>query len=275
MRDPFRIDGPAVVSFSGGRTSAYMLRRILDAHDGVLPDGMHVVFTNTGKEREETLRFIADVSAQWGVRIRWVERDKKRKAGERWRETSFDTASRDGEPFAELIGHKKYLPNPIARFCTVALKVETLRDFMRAEAPGERWTNLVGLRYDEPARVSKIRARDHEEWDAAAPLFDAKVTKADVMAFWKAQPFDLALQPWESNCDLCFLKSREIRERIMRDRPDLAAWWIEQERAVSGRFRPHDPGYAAMSARVRSLPVLPMGLDTPDAGESVACACTE
>lgn len=30
-RDPFLIEGPAVISFSGGRTSGYMLRRILDA----------------------------------------------------------------------------------------------------------------------------------------------------------------------------------------------------------------------------------------------------
>src|SRR5690242_17474485 len=33
---PFQIEGPAVISFSGGRTSAYMLRRILD--EGVRPD---------------------------------------------------------------------------------------------------------------------------------------------------------------------------------------------------------------------------------------------
>lgn len=30
--DPFRLVPPAAVAFSGGRTSAYMLRRILDAH---------------------------------------------------------------------------------------------------------------------------------------------------------------------------------------------------------------------------------------------------
>ena len=58
--DPFRLDGPALVSFSGGRTSAYMLRRILDACGGRLPAGVHAVFANTGRERAETLRFVAD-----------------------------------------------------------------------------------------------------------------------------------------------------------------------------------------------------------------------
>jgi hypothetical protein len=38
MTDPFHIEGPAIINVSGGRTSALMLRRILDAHDGTLPD---------------------------------------------------------------------------------------------------------------------------------------------------------------------------------------------------------------------------------------------
>lgn len=36
MGDPFLIDGPAIVNFSGGRT--------LDAHRGELPADVHVVF---------------------------------------------------------------------------------------------------------------------------------------------------------------------------------------------------------------------------------------
>ena len=54
---PFRIQGPAIISFSGGRTSAYMLWRILQAHDGELPPDVHVIFANTGREMEGTLRF--------------------------------------------------------------------------------------------------------------------------------------------------------------------------------------------------------------------------
>jgi len=46
----FLITGPAVISFSGGRTSAYMLWRILQAHGGILPDDVVVCFANTGRE---------------------------------------------------------------------------------------------------------------------------------------------------------------------------------------------------------------------------------
>lgn len=56
MGHPFKIDdSPAVISFSGGRTSAYMLRRCLDA--GV-PDDCYVIFSNTGRELPETLDFV-------------------------------------------------------------------------------------------------------------------------------------------------------------------------------------------------------------------------
>ena len=46
--NPYLIHGPALISFSGGRTSGYMLKKILDAHSGLLPDDVHVTFANTG-----------------------------------------------------------------------------------------------------------------------------------------------------------------------------------------------------------------------------------
>ena len=38
MLNPYLIKGPALISFSGGRTSGYMLNHILEAHGGRLPD---------------------------------------------------------------------------------------------------------------------------------------------------------------------------------------------------------------------------------------------
>ena len=43
-----------------------MFRRILDAYDGRLPSDVIPVFANTGKEREETLRFVYECARSWG-----------------------------------------------------------------------------------------------------------------------------------------------------------------------------------------------------------------
>lgn len=243
VENPYCIEGPALISFSGGRTSAYMLYEILRAHGGKLPHDVHVTFANTGKEREETLRFVHDCATHWNVRVRWLEyRDlsieylhKRAGVEESFEEVGFNSASRNGEPFAALIARKKYLPNAVTRFCTVELKIRVMRDFGRAIGL-DSWDNVIGLRYDEGLRVLKALERNEtgkERFKAVMPLSKAKVTKRDVMAFWKAQPFDLGLQPYEGNCDLCFLKSRAKLATIMRENPGMADWWIEQERTVA------------------------------------------
>lgn len=230
MTDPFQIDGPAVISFSGGRTSGYMLRRILDAARTVDMDDVHVLFADTGKERAETYAFVRECAARWQVLIHWVERPGQ---------------------FTQLITDRKCLPNPVMRFCTQELKIRPMRDWMRGHGY-EHWTNVVGIRADEPRRVAKMKQANEsrsERWDIALPLAEAGVTVEDVNAFWRAQPFDLHLKPHEGNCDLCFLKGNDKVRNIVRDRPDLAAWWAEQEARIGGTFRADRPSYAAMLAQ--------------------------
>jgi hypothetical protein len=131
-RNPYRIDGPALISFSGGRTSGYMLRNILDAHGGTLPDDVHVVFANTGKEMPETLDFVQECGERWGVRITWLEwRDNE--AG--YDTVSHNSASRNGEPFKALIDKRGFLPNPVMRFCTQEMKVRPMQTLMLSLPP--------------------------------------------------------------------------------------------------------------------------------------------
>jgi hypothetical protein len=108
------------------------------------------------------------------------------------------------------------------------------------------------LRADEPRRVARMREatqKRQDRWDVALPLADAGVTLLDVNEFWSRQQFDLRLRPHEGNCDLCFLKGIGKRRQIIRDRPDLAEWWIEQERRTGGTFRADAPSYADLAAQ--------------------------
>lgn len=262
MSDPYLINGPALISFSGGRTSAYMLKMILDAHGGVLPDDVHVCFANTGKEREETLRFVHECATRWNVRVRWLEWRTRRVKDDdgntipftdRFDEVGFNSASRDGAPFAGLIRAKGYTPNAVTRFCTSELKVRVMKYFMQAQGY-DHWSNIIGLRHDEPRRVAKSRAPNRDRWTSILPLDDAKVTNRMVRAFWAEQDFDLQLLPFEGNCDGCFLKARPKLWEIERTAPGTLQWWSDMETGPGrGRFVT-EYSYAELMRDVRSQP---------------------
>lgn len=215
-----------------------MLKHILDAHGGTLPDDVHVCFANTGKEREETLRFVHECGTRWGVRVRWLEW-RARKRGDPWEggytEVGFNSASREGEPFAALLARKQYLPNSQMRYCTIELKIRVMANFMRAQGY-KRWVNAVGLRGDEMLRVFKALERNEQKKDpftAIMPMATqaaGMVRQADVQEFWRTQDFDLGLHSADGNCDLCFLKKRQSRARYIRQNPSAADWWIAAER---------------------------------------------
>ena len=283
--NPYLIEGPALISFSGGRTSAYMLHQIIQAHGGTLPDDVVVAFANTGKEREETLRFVHECGARWGVPIRWVE---WRPMPERFAEVGYNSAARDGEPFDGLIALRGRLPNPLQRFCSRELKVEPIKALCRSLG-WDRWANLIGLRHDEGHRVLKKYAENDKgghRWKSVMPLDKARVTKPEVRAFWLGQNadplhpiyplpqgFDLGLRDHEGNCDLCFLKSLGKLQAIIRANPGSEDWWIAKE-ADGNRFE-RDRSYAVIASATRAQPLLPFDDDEHDAECGLWCAPDE
>ena len=257
MRDPFKIDGPTCISFSGGRTSAYMLWRVLQSNGG-LPSDAVVCFANTGKEEEATLRFVRDCSIQWGVPIHWLEyRDNE----DGHAIVGFDSASRDGQPFEAIIRKRQYLPNPVTRFCTSELKIRPMYRFVRM-AGWQEWDQFIGIRADEHRRVSKIRARGHStettKETMCMPLADAGVSVHDVNAFWTAQSFNLELmtvngRTLAGNCDLCFLKPPAQRLSLISQKPERSIWWARMEslgiasKPSGARFCKDGPSYAELA----------------------------
>ena len=266
-----------MISFSGGRTSAYMLHQIVSAHGGGLPEDVAVAFANTGKEREETLRFVRECGTRWGVRIHWLEwRDSKHAP---YAEVGFNSASREGEPFQALIDKKQRLPNWQERWCTQHIKILPLSG-LAASLGWETgaYTEVIGLRYDEGHRILKGMANAEKFGRKCAyPLSSARVTKADVMAFWRAQDFDLGLEPWEGNCDLCFMKGRGIKKRIIRQNPGVAAWWANNESAhrgkqERGRFDRRD-SIAGLVEEVRQNPGLFDAIDEDEFDAECGLTC--
>jgi len=245
MNDPFKIDSPTCISFSGGRTSAYMLWRVLQSNGG-LPSDAVVCFANTGKEDEATLRFVRDCGERWGVKIHWLEYQP---GG--FDVSSFESASRDGEPFFRLIQKEQFLPSPVQRICTSRLKIRVMHKFLKSIGWDE-WDQMVGIRADEPSRVAKIRARPTPEGKHETmliPLSDAGLGVQDVNKFWNNQPFNLELSTFNGrtlagNCDLCFLKPAAQIQSLIAEKPERAIWWARMEDYARENFADKRSAYA-------------------------------
>jgi 3'-phosphoadenosine 5'-phosphosulfate sulfotransferase (PAPS reductase)/FAD synthetase len=208
-----------------------------------LPPEAHVCFANTGKEDDSTLQFVHDCETSWGIKINWLE---FRIDDPKFAVVDFDTASRDGRPFAELITKKNYLPNPVARFCTSELKVLTIDRYLKSIGVDE-YETMVGIRADEPRRAAKMRD------SKLTPLLTAGIYQEDVQEFWRQQQFDLGLRFADGvtslgNCDLCFLKGPKQIMSLVATKPARAVWWAQQEERINGTFRNDRPSYREMEA---------------------------
>lgn len=301
--DPYKIEGPALISFSGGRTSGYMLwqtlrRAELDGFPpGALWPNVHVTFANTGREDDRTLDFVRDCEMNWGIKIHWLQYRRRflpayrsedveritEKIRKEWGasfepangrkepgfvEVNYETAARQRDPFNESHPFANFLmmsgvPNVVTRMCSTELKIRVMKKWMLAQSYDE-WTNVVGIRADEPHRVAKMRTQPPERWDNQVPLADAGVSQADVLEFWQRQPFDLKLRhdeelgTYEGNCDLCMLKATSKKIRIARERPEALQWWEQIETVTGSAFN-----RGIELREIRRLALLPPALDRP------------
>lgn len=209
-----------------------------------LPEDCVVCFANTGKEDEATLKFVHDCETNWNVPIVWLEYKGVDEVKDRWKVVDYETASRNGEPFEQMITKKKFLPNSVMRFCTTELKITPINRYM-ASIGHDDFVTYAGIRADEKRRLGKLRSTLH------TPLAIAGYTQEDVQAFWRANNFDLGIEFREKvtplgNCDLCFMKGVKQLQSIIQQNPNRAIWWADQEKRINGRFCKDRPTYAEM-----------------------------
>lgn len=262
MFNPYKIEGPANIGYSGGRTSAYLLKKIVEAHDGVLPTDVHIGFCNTGKEREETLVFVEECAKRFGVHITWLEWCRvygQDKDAPWYKIVDFETASRNGEPFDMMMDYYAefrrveknegpMMPSFANHACTAYLKIKVAEKWMRSLGY-DHWDAILGIRTDEPIRYHKMMRANEiggQRWENVCPLYSQNVTQEVVQEFWKKQPFDLGIDSSLGNCDLCWKKSEANLVKTMMNEPDRAAWWIEKERQTGQVFRRDIPSFKAL-----------------------------
>lgn len=226
------------ISFSGGRTSAYMTFRLL-REEGHLWDFV-VTFANTGREHPKTLDFVHRCDVEFGFNVVWLEAivDPREGFGTSHRIVNYETADREGLVFESVIA-KYGIPNIKWKNCTRELKTNTIRSFCatRASRP-ETIPTAIGIRYDEPKRWPKTTERislfsdltpakpeTKQRFLGRYPLIEWRTTKAEVLDWWDNQDFDLEIEEFEGNCLHCFEKSLP-KQMAQIDKDPTALDWV-------------------------------------------------
>lgn len=233
-----------LISFSGGRTSAYMLWWLFNEWPDRDNWDKIVVFANTGKEVEGTLFFVDECSQEWNIPIIWVEAKCKDETGKpfsdkgwavKHRIVTYETASRKGEPFEEMISMLG-IPSTEAPFCSYQLKREAIKSYAKSIGWNDCYT-AIGIRYDEADdRVSGNWISNKLFYPF---VFEKQVTKRDISIWWSNQSFDLNINPDEGNCDNCWKKDFPRLARNMIRVPNSFIWWEEMENKYK-MFKPRD-----------------------------------
>jgi len=207
-----------LISFSGGETSAYMTQLILRAWRQRY-DEIVVVFANTGEEEEACLEFVRLCDELLGFGTVWLEAviHHGEKKGPTHRIVTFETASRHGEPFEEMI--RKYgIPNPKFPHCTRVLKKAAILSYARSIGwEPNTYDTAIGIRADEIDRMTEDKDLRRVIYPLVKPW---PTSKPQINYWWHRQPFRLASKGYRGNCTTCWKKSLRKLLTVMDETPE-------------------------------------------------------
>lgn len=269
-----------VVSFSGGKTSAFMAVKLKEMYPHV---HFVFIFANTGLECPETLFFIKRCSHDFMLHIVWVEAviNPEHGKGITHKVVCYETASRNGEPFEAHIA-KSGIPNANKPQCSDRLKKLVIEDYKKKNGL-KGVTHCIGMRGDEPNRVlSKDRQKrllsmglsQNQLYDFMCmndkykkilaptlfklppnvikesfltgynlwyPLFSWGIDKQDINDFWDEQPFTLDIDEHQGNCATCWKKSDKKLWLLAVEEPDKFEFMKRMESKYQ-HVKPNDNG---------------------------------
>jgi len=221
------------ISFSGGRTSAYMTKLLIDnwspRYDFI------VTFANTGLEHPKTLDFVHNCDVHFGFNTVWLEAVvHEGRVACTHKVVDYASASRKGEPFEAVI--QKYgIPNTAFPYCTRELKINPMNSYLRSLGLDYRTLpTAIGIRDDEKRRVSKTADATQIHY----PLIDVWPTdKGEILDWWAEQSFDLGIDEFEGNCQGCYKKSS--KKHFMQIERDASVY--DFHRRMEQQYRSHGP----------------------------------
>lgn len=187
-----------VVSFSGGRTSAYLVhlmeqKRINDGWD------VDYVFCDTGAEHPKTYEFVRQVAEHFNINITYLRAVISQEKGVGVSYEVVENIGYDLSMFAD-ISRKYGAPfNPGGAHCTQHLKTIPYTKYCNDKYGKGNYTTWLGIRIDEQRR---LKPKDGYKYLAEI----SSMSKNDILGWWSDQSFNLDLDEWLGNCVFCIKK---------------------------------------------------------------------
>ena len=207
-----------IVSFSGGRTSAYLCSLIKE-----LNLDADFIFMDTGAEHPLTYKFIKECNEHFNLNLtclRVVVNPEKRKSVG-YKVVDINEIQQDLQPYYDMC--KKYsTPYTHGAFCTKTMKTTPFEKYCKDKYGKGGYNVWLGIRADEKRRLPK-EAKFGYSYLADISDFD----KQDVLDFWKEMPFDLECSEFVGNCVFCVKKGNNKLAVAARDEPEMAAKFIK------------------------------------------------
>ena len=227
-----------IVSFSGGRTSAYLCKLMIHKFGR---DNVDFIFMDTGAEHPKTYEFVKNVNSAFGLNLVCLQAVVDPELGNGIRSKIIDVNSLcfNLKIMKELVS--KHGNFTVGRpYCTARLKTQVFDHYCKNKYGKNGYQTWIGIRADEKRRLPKevvdgvvasshLKAKLKLNYMAQISDFD----KNDVIDWWSAYKFDLDLPNTEhlGNCVFCVKKSEIKLALAQRDEPKLYDDWVD---AISG-----------------------------------------
>jgi len=195
-----------------------------------------VVFTNTSREKQETLDFVRACDENFGFHTVWIEAvfSNKKGVGTKFKIVDFETAKQHGEVFEQMI--QRYgIPNKSYKHCTRELKTVPITKFCRSRGwKNKTYESWIGYRIDEPLRwkTDKQKLSAKKKKYVFYFIGEKPTTKTQVNGWWSFQRFNLQLEEHEGNCDKCHKKNENKLIAICGNELNHKTedyWWDDME----------------------------------------------
>lgn len=205
-----------IVSFSGGRTSAYLVHLIEQKR---INDGWDVeyVFMDTGAEHPKTYEFIKKCVDHFKINLVCLRPviHEELGTGTTYKIVNINSLKWDLSVWNDMTNKYGNPYNPLGGFCTDRLKTTIFKKYIKQYKSVTTW---LGIRVDEQRR---LKGKYGIKYLAEISSMD----KTDIIGWWSQQAFDLEIQEHLGNCVFCIKKGINKVALAIKDEPELADDW--------------------------------------------------